>query len=165
MDATELKIFKMINDHRRQMGLPTIAASNNLAYVARTHAVDVIENRPDVNGGDLHSWSNKGKWTPVRYTEDHSQAFKAWRKPSEISNYKFNAYEISFANGGSKRKFSTVNPTVVVNDWIESAGHNAVMIEQDSFEGANFKALGVGVYKGYACAWFGEAQDKLPFPQ
>ncbi|CAF4757768.1 unnamed protein product, partial [Rotaria sp. Silwood2] len=54
MDATEQEIFTIINNHRQQNGLPLLQPSVNLAYVAHTHAIDVIENDPDVNGGNIH---------------------------------------------------------------------------------------------------------------
>ncbi|CAF3775430.1 unnamed protein product [Rotaria sp. Silwood1] len=61
MDATEKKIFTLINHHRQQYGLPSLEPSINLAYVARTHAVDVVENNPDVCGGNMHSWGENIK--------------------------------------------------------------------------------------------------------
>ncbi|CAF1293035.1 unnamed protein product [Rotaria sp. Silwood1] len=115
MDATEKEIFTLINNHRQQYGLPSLEPSINLAYVARTHAVDVVENNPDVCGGNMHSWSNKGKWKPVRYTSDHQHAQLMWSKPSETSNYKFHGFEISSGHSGSLRKTTTVNPTEALN--------------------------------------------------
>jgi uncharacterized protein YkwD len=164
MNATEKEIFKLINDHRRQYGLPPLEPSVNLAYVAHTHAVDIVDNSPDVRGGNMHSWSNKGKWKPVRYTPDHQQAQLMWSKPSEISNYKFNGFEISFGYSDPVRKTTTVTATEALNSWKHSSGHNAVMVQQGIFHHPPMKALGVGVYKGYACAWFGQEKDTFPAP-
>ncbi|CAF3805411.1 unnamed protein product [Rotaria sp. Silwood1] len=100
MDATEKKIFTLINHHRQQYGLPSLEPSINLAYVARTHAVDVVENNPD---------------EPVRYTCDHRHAQLMWSKPYEIRNFKFHGFEISFGHSGSLRKTTTVNPTEALN--------------------------------------------------
>lgn len=74
MDEKEKEIFTLINEHRQRYGLPALKPSVNLAYVVHTHAIDVVQNNPDVNGGNMHSWSNKAKWTPVTYTSDHRQA-------------------------------------------------------------------------------------------
>ncbi|CAF3919757.1 unnamed protein product, partial [Rotaria sp. Silwood1] len=164
MDAKEKDIFTRINQHRRQYGLPSLEPSVNLAYVAHTHAVDVVENSPDVNGGNMHSWSNKGKWKPVTYTPDHRYGQLMWSKPSEISNYKFNGFEISFGPSNRLRETSTVNPTEAVNCWKNSPGHNAVMVQQGIFHHPPMKAMGVGVYKGYACVWFGQEKDTFPAP-
>ncbi|CAF3807689.1 unnamed protein product [Rotaria sp. Silwood1] len=164
MDAKEKDIFTRINQHRRQYGLPSLEPSVNLAYVAHTHAVDVVENSPDVNGGNMHSWSNKGKWKPVTYTPDHRYGQLMWSKPSEISNYKFDGFEISFGPSKRLRETSTVNPTEAVNCWKNSPGHNAVMVQQGIFHHPPMKAMGVGVYKGYACVWFGQEKDTFPAP-
>ncbi|CAF1509318.1 unnamed protein product, partial [Adineta ricciae] len=93
MNEVEQTIFTLINDHRENHGLPSLQPSANLAFVARTHAIDLVENEPDVDGGNMHSWSDKGNWKPVRYTRDHAQAHLMWSKPSEISNYKYTGYE------------------------------------------------------------------------
>lgn len=160
----EKEIFKFINQHRQQHGLPPLEASANLAYVARTHAVDVVENTPDVNGGNTHSWSDKGNWTPVIYTPDHRYASLMWNKPSEISNYKFRGYEISYGYSKSSRKTATINPQEAVNAWKNSPGHNVIMVQQGVFHHLPMKAMGVGVYKGYACTWFGQERDTFPAP-
>lgn len=164
MDAKEKEIFTLINTHRQQNGLPALQPSVNLAFVARTHAIDIIENNPDVNGGNMHSWSNKGKWKPVVYTDDHKQAQLMWSKPSEISNYKFNGFEISHGFSKSARKTMSVNPVDAVNGWKKSEGHNNVMIQRGAFQNTAMKAMGVGVYKGYACVWFGQQVDTYPPP-
>ncbi|CAF3789029.1 unnamed protein product, partial [Rotaria sordida] len=164
MDTKEQEIFTLINNHRRQYGLPSLLPSDNLAYVAHTHAIDIIDNSPDVNGGNMHSWSNKGKWRPVKYTPDHQQAHLMWSKPSEISNYKFNGFEISFGYAQNVRKTMTISPTEAFNSWKNSPGHNGVMIQLGTFQNTPMKAMGVGVYKGYACVWFGQQIDTYPAP-
>ncbi len=145
MDAKEQEIFKLINNYRQQYDLPALQPSVNLAYVARTHAIDIIENNPDVNGGNMHSWSDKGKWKPVRYTPDHAQAALMWNKPSEISNYNFNGYEISYGYAQNARKTATVNPVDAVNSWKNSKGHNDVIIQQGAFQNTQMTSMGVGV--------------------
>jgi uncharacterized protein YkwD len=50
MDTNEKEIFTLINNYRQQNDLPLLQASINLAYVVDTHAIDIIENNPDVNG-------------------------------------------------------------------------------------------------------------------
>lgn len=164
MDATEKEIFTLINAHRQQHGLPALQPSVNLAFVARKHAIDVVENNPDVNGGNLHSWSNKGNWKPVVYTSDHSQAQLMWSKPSEMTNYKFNGFEISYSYSQSSRKTMTITASQAVNGWKASPGHNSVMIQSGAFANTPMKAMGAGVYKGYACVWFGQQADTYPAP-
>lgn len=164
MDTIEQEIFKLINDHRKQYNLPALQPSVNLAFVARTYAIDIIENNPDVNSGNMHSWSDKGKWIPVKYTSDHAQAKLMWSKPSEISNYKFNGFEISFGYSHPVRQTMTITAQQAVNSWKNSPGHNSVMIQQGAFLNTPMKAMGVGVFKGYACVWFGQQLDTYPAP-
>lgn len=162
MNPVEERIFMLINSHRQQHGLPLLKPSVNLAYVAHTHAVDIIENSPDVNGGNVHSWSNKGKWKPVTYTPDHRYAHLMWSKPSEISNYKSEGFEISYGLEPNVRKTMIIIPDEVVNRWKSNPEHNNVIIQQGGW--IPMEAMGVGVYKGYACAWFGQQLDKYPAP-
>ncbi|CAF3898834.1 unnamed protein product [Rotaria magnacalcarata] len=164
MNTLEKEIFTLINNHRQQHGLPALQPSVNLAYVAHTHAMDVVENNPDVNGGNMHSWSDKGKWKPVTYTSDHRYASLMWSKPSEISNYKFNGFEISFGYGKNVRKTMTLDPNRVVESWKNSPGHNDVMVQSGGFSHMPMKAMGAGVYKGYACVWFGHELDTYSAP-
>ncbi|CAF3602572.1 unnamed protein product [Rotaria sp. Silwood1] len=164
MDTKEQEIFTLINNYRQQNGLPLLQPSVNLAYVAHTHAIDIIENNPDVNGGNMHSWSNKGKWKSVKYTPDHAQAQLMWSKPSEISNYKFNGFEISLSYAKNIRQTMSVNPTEAVNTWKNSPGHNNVILQIGTFQHTLMKVMGVGIYKGYACVWFGQQLDIYPAP-
>ncbi|CAF4607031.1 unnamed protein product [Rotaria socialis] len=164
MNTLEKEIFTLINNHRQQHGLPALQPSVNLAYVAHTHAMDVVENNPDVNGGNMHSWSDKGKWKPVTYTSDHRYASLMWSKPSEISNYKFNGFEISFGYEKNVRKTMTLDPNRVVESWKNSPGHNDVMVQGGGFSHMPMKAMGAGVYRGYACVWFGHELDTYSAP-
>jgi hypothetical protein len=40
-----------------------------------------------------------------------------------------------------------------------------IIIQQDIFENAPMKAMGVGIYKGYVCEWFGQEVDTYPAPK
>ncbi|CAF3362897.1 unnamed protein product [Rotaria socialis] len=165
MNAKEKEIFALINNYRQQYGLPTLQASANLAYVAHTHAVDVVQNSPAVNGGNAHSWSNKGNWKPVIYTPDHRQAQLMWSKPSEISNYKYYGFEIAYGFGDYRDRDRTVDPVQSVNAWKNSPAHKDVIIQRGAFQNMPMKAMGVGIYKGFACVWFGQYLDTFPRPE
>ncbi|CAF1234356.1 unnamed protein product [Rotaria sordida] len=165
MNAKETKIFTLINNYRRQLGLPSLQASANLAYVAHTHAVDVVENNPAVYGGNAHSWSNKGNWRPVIYTPDHRQAQLMWSKPSEISNYKYYGFEIAYGFSDYRNREMTVDPIEAVNSWIRSPAHKDVIIQRGAFQNTPMKAMGAGIYKGFACVWFGQQLDTFSPPK
>ena len=162
MDPLEEKIFILVNEYRKERRLPLLKPSDNLAYVAHKHAVDFIENSPDVNGGNIHSWSDKGKWKPVKYTSDHRNAHLMWSKPLEISNYKSEGFEISYVLEPDIRNTTGVIADEVVNRWKVSPEQNNVIIQKGGW--VPMKAMGVGVYKGYACIWFGQEEDIYPDP-
>jgi uncharacterized protein YkwD len=47
-----------------------------------------------------------------------------------------------------------------LESWKGSPGHNAVILNEGIWSDSNWKAIGVGIYKGYAVIWFGEEPDK-----
>ncbi|UJR17517.1 hypothetical protein I4U23_004412 [Adineta vaga] len=62
---------------------------------------------------------------------------------------------------GGGKMHSWIKPTEAVNSWKNSPVHNAVMVQQGILHHPPMKAMGVGVYKGYACAWFGQERDSV----
>ena len=53
--------------------------------------------------------------------------------------------------------------TGVSNNWKGSSAHNAVIVNQGIWHDSNWQAIGVGMYKGYACVWFGNEKDPVEF--
>jgi len=43
--------------------------------------------------------------------------------------------------------------------WIESNGHNNVMLNKGIWRKISFKGIGVGLCGNYAVVWFGEYSD------
>ncbi|HEU4325346.1 MAG TPA: CAP domain-containing protein [Roseiflexaceae bacterium] len=155
----EQALARLINDYRQSRGLGRVPVSRSLTQVAQLHVKDLVENSPD-SGSDnrglacsLHSWSNKGNWTPVCYTSDHEYASGMWNKPREITNnvYNSNGYEISFwiSTGAT--------PAAALDAWKNSAAHNQVILQQNGWP--SWRAMGVGMRDGYAVVWFGEITD------
>lgn len=126
----ELKLARLINDYRQEKGLSRLPISYALTKTARTHTRDSFENKPyeekDVRGiqANLHSWSDKGNWTPVAYTEDHQYAERMWSKPEEIAGYPDDGFEISVIQEGG-----VLYPKETLESWKGSPGHNNVIIE------------------------------------
>lgn len=56
------------------------------------------------------------------------------------------------SSGGS------VTPLEALNGWKGSSGHNAVVINQGVWK-ESWKAIGIGLYKGFAVVWFGHERD------
>lgn len=155
LSAEEKKLYDIIMEYRKQNNLPIISLSKSMTFVAQTHVKD-LQTFGLVNGTcNMHSWSNNGSWTSCCYTEDHAKASCMWNKPKELTSYQGNGYEISYGAYGAY-----VNAEGALKGWRESAGHNAVIINQGIWSNMNWKAIGVGISKGYAVVWFGEEIDK-----
>ncbi|OUT72222.1 MAG: hypothetical protein CBB76_01940 [Crocinitomicaceae bacterium TMED16] len=150
--SDEQELYELIMDYRASKGLPNIALSPSLTKVAQIHSKDLSENRPDQGKCNGHSWSNEGDWTPCCYTSDHKKASCMWDKPKELTSYQFPGYEISCV--GSE----PLSPSKALETWKKSKHHNAVIVNKDIWD-APWKAIGVGMFKGYATVWFGHQSD------
>lgn len=158
LTTAEQTLFSLINDYRQQKGLPPVKLSKNLTRVARLHVQDLAENLPYNRRCNLHSWSDKGPWTPCCYTEDHARAACMWYKPQEISNYTGFGYEIAY---WTDEPLSPVNfARKALAGWQRSLPHNTVIVNQGPWRTRHWNAMGIGVYKGYAAVWFGEEEDR-----
>jgi len=148
----EAELYNLIMQYRYSKDLTKIPLSKSLTFVAQNHVKDLENNKPDVGNCNMHSWSNKGDWTPCCYTSDHARSQCMWDKPSELTSYKGNGYEISFGSSGS------VTALEALNGWKSSSGHNAVIINQGIWN-RSWQAIGIGIYKGFAVVWFGNERD------
>jgi len=92
----ETNLYNLIMQYRAEKGLPSIPLSTSLTFVAKTHAKDLDQYQPDKGNCNMHSWSNKGPWTPCCYTRDHAKAKCMWDKPKELTNYSGNGFEIAY---------------------------------------------------------------------
>lgn len=153
------QLFRLINDYRIENKLPAIPMSAKLTQTAEAHAKDLLNYQPQLQksaGGaacDLHSWSSKGSWTAVCYTEDHKESEKMWRKPREVAGYAGNGYEIALEGPGCQ------DARCLLELWKTSPAHNQVLLNQDIWAINHWNALGVGIAGRFATAWFGEDKD------
>jgi uncharacterized protein YkwD len=152
--AAEHELYALMMAYRAEKGLPSIPLSRALTVVAHTHVTDLRNNHPATGACNLHSWSAKGSWTPVCYTPDHAHATEMWSKPSELTGYKDNGYEIAYYETGS-------GPTArsALDGWMGSPGHNAVIVNEDIWQDTTWNAIGIAINETYAVAWFGKAVD------
>ena len=155
----EAKLYELIMEYRIEKGLPRIPLSPSLMFVAQTHVRDLVDNTPDLGDCNGHSWSDKGDWTPCCYTPDHAQAQCMWDKPRELTSYTGNGYEIAI---GSNDIISGYVATAdsALKGWKGSPLHNAVILNEGIWNIVEWKAIGIGIYKGFVCAWFGSEPDE-----
>jgi uncharacterized protein YkwD len=156
---TEKELYKLINEYRATKGLPAVKLSVSLCFVAQTHARDQAENYKSGSRCNMHSWSDKGKWTAGCYTPDHKNAKIMWAKPRELTNYQADGFEISFF---STYLYATPLDQAIdiLAGWKKSPHHNDVILNKDIWKQIDWKAIGIGVHGNYADVWFGAEEDK-----
>lgn len=152
ISQSDFTLYKLICDYRKLYNLDSIPLSSSLCQVALAHTVDLAMNHPDNNGCNLHSWSGKGKVRPCCY-KGGTEAECMWRKPSELTSYKWYGYEIAAWSS------TPISPSQALEMWKKSNGHNSVLTNQNIWKDMNWKAIGVSVYKNYAVVWFGTEPD------
>ena len=135
------------------MKLPAIPISKSLCYVAKTHLQDLIQNKPDTSICNLHSWSNKGDWTPCCFQKGKNSKTCMQSKPAELTNYAGPGYEIIYWES------KEATPDIAFNQWRETTASRAVIINSKKWEESSWNAIGVGISGGYAAIWFGEELD------
>lgn len=158
LSPVEQHLYTIINEYRATKGLAAVSLSPSLNLVARTHAIDLAENCPDKGSCNLHSWSNKGNWAACCYTSDHSKAACMWNKPRELTSYQGDGFEIAFwtdARYANDEEYAVA----ILDGWKQSNGHNEVIINRGIWKNNDWKAIGIGVYNGYAVVWFGREED------
>ncbi len=153
VSSQEKELLGLINNYRKSKKLPAITLSPELTKVAKIHARDLETNHPDIGKCNMHSWSDKGNWIPCCYTDDHKNAAKMWSKPSELTKYTSNGYEIAYESSDGAR------PDEALMSWKKSPGHNDVIIEKGVFNKIKWKAIGIAVEGNYALVWFGAVAD------
>ncbi|MBN8219730.1 MAG: CAP domain-containing protein [Spirochaetes bacterium] len=155
LTSEEKRLVDIMNDFRRGKGLPALAATRSMSYVAKTHAADLAQNNPASGMCNMHSWSSRGPWSPCCYTSDHAKANCMWKKPQELSDYRGSGFEISSGSSGGR-----IDAATALRVWQGSSGHNAVIINQGMWN-KPWRAFGVGISGGYAVAWFGNEADPM----
>jgi hypothetical protein len=166
LSPKEMELFNSINEYRKANGLSPIKLSKSLCKVAQAHAYDLSYNRPFSSTCNMHSWSDKGKWTSCCYTADHKQAQCMWNKPRELSNYKGDGFEISH---GFQQFDSFSGDTVTVKSslegWKNSKGHNNVILNKEIWAKMKWNAIGIGINRDFSCVWFGTEEDTETEPK
>jgi hypothetical protein len=152
IDPTD-SIVEAINKYRVEKNLPEIAVSPSLNQVAEIHVRDLAENYVISNECNLHSWSDKGTWTPFCYTPDHANAQLMWNKPRELTSYPGNGYEIATFKSDNL----TINDALEL--WKNSEAHNDLIINRGVWKDVKWNAVGGAIYGRYAVVWFGVEAD------
>ena len=150
LDAEEKRLYNLINQYRAQNGLPPIPFSPSLTLVANRHVQDLQKNIKTVT----HSWSN------CPYKSSNRATYNCmWKAPQRLRTaYPGYGYENAHGGSGGYR----ANASSALKSWKSSSAHNAVILNQSIWRSRPWRALGIGIYGGYAVLWFGEEVDPAP---
>jgi len=154
----EYHLYSLINNYRSKKGLDIIPVSRALCYVAKIHARDLFINRPDTSFCSLNSWSDKGLWIACCHSRNTPNPTCIVNKPSELAKYPGEGHELCYWDSGQLKS------DTVFNFWLSIDQARELLLNQKKWSYFSWKAIGVGLYKGYACVWVGEAPDTLAEP-
>jgi hypothetical protein len=154
----EYRLYSLINEYRAKNGLGIIPVSRSLCYVAKIHARDLFMNNPDTAFCSLNSWSNKGKWTACCHSAFTPSPACIVNKPKELAKYSGEGHEIAY--WGNENLY----PDTIMYFWKSTEITRELLLNQKKWSYFTWKAVGVGLYKGYACVWVGDVMDTIPEP-
>lgn len=159
LSEEEKKLYVLISGYRQMNELEKIPLSRSLTFVAQSHCRDLVNNAPDKNTCNAHSWSETEKWTGCCYTPDHKMSNCMWSKPGEMTPYQGYGFEIACGSSDELYKSFVMTAEYALHSWKESTGHNNVILNKEAWADQTWNAIGVGIYKGFACVWFGRETD------
>ncbi len=164
LNKTERELARQLNAYRSSQNLPDIEISASLSLVARVHVYDLARNYKHGSQCNLHSWSSSKYWSSCCYTQDHRKAACMWDKPRELTSYKGDGYEIAFY---SNYAYNTPAECAadILKGWKGSRGHHELIVNKGKWATADWKAIGVGFFDGFAVVWFGEQTDPAGKPK
>lgn len=140
-ESPEVRLLDMINRQRTAFSLPAVQMNDELNKVAMLHAVDFVEK---VKTGSGHTWSDGCVETDC-----------VKRKPMELTRYGSFAYEISHYHELYPAS-EKCDPACALAGWNSSPPHYNIIMNNDTWQRFQWKSVGIAIYKGYACVWFGQ---------
>ncbi|MBW4518015.1 MAG: hypothetical protein KME11_22670 [Timaviella obliquedivisa GSE-PSE-MK23-08B] len=151
LSKPEAKLANQIQQYRQANGLPAIRLSQALTLVAHRHVQDLVQNG---SPNALHSWSD------APYNSSNPATYPSmWEAPQRLkTGYSGNGYEIAFWTSTNNAK-----PAQALAAWKGSPSHNVVILNREIWQ-QPWRAMGVGIHKGYAVVWFGNQRDRSGQP-
>ena len=156
ISSEEYKLYQLITEYRTAMNLDAIPLSKSLCYVAKVHATDLINNKPDTNTCNFHSWSDKGEWTACCFEKEVKDKSCMLNKAREITRYPGDAFEIIYWEN------KKADAEKAFNQWRETGVARSLITNFKTWESYDWYAMGIGIQDGFAIAWFGEEPDVEP---
>jgi len=159
ISSEEYRLYELINSLRRVNDKPSIDLSASLTHVAHLHVSDLNKNHPDTSICNLHSWSDKGKWTPCCYQNYVLKQECMWGKPKELTPYKYRGYELAYFDSDG------IIPDSLMMLWLKIPAVQDMLLNRGAYAEKKWLAAGVGIQSGYAVVWFGQVKDAESSPK
>jgi hypothetical protein len=143
LDAVEIELAKQINEYRLKNSLPAIPLSPALSLVANRHVRDLAMNI----GRLTHDWSN------CAMTDSNCM----WKAPQRLgTSYPGNGFENAYSG-----PTGPASPAAILGSWKEGGNgpHNDVILNRQVWSNVHWRALGIGIYDGFAAMWVGSKTD------
>jgi hypothetical protein len=156
--SEEYRLYTLVNNYRQKQGLNVVPISASMCYVAKIHARDLFINNPDTSDCSLNSWSDKGEWTACCHSGQTPNPACIVNKPKELADYPGEGHELAYWDS------QELNPDTILHFWQSIEQANDIILNRNKWSYFNWKAMGIGLYKGYACMWVGEVADTIPEP-
>jgi hypothetical protein len=154
----EYRLYTLVNEARTKKGLSVVPISRSLCYVAKIHARDLFHNNPDTAGCTLNSWSDQGPWTSCCHSKQTPNPLCILNKPAELAKYPGEGHELCYWDS------ETLVPDTVMRFWMSIGQAREILMNENKWSVFSWKAMGIGMYKGYVSLWVGEALDSLAEP-
>jgi len=158
LNADEQKLAKLINDFRKENKKSRLPLSKALTIVAKTHVVDLQNNKPDTSICLTASWSNKGNWTSCCYNKYILKEACMWDKPKELTKYPYRGYELSYFEEG------IIQVDSLFSIWMSSDETKDMLLTNGNHSSKKWEAMGLAVGENYASVWFGQRADAAGSP-
>lgn len=158
LSKEEYRLYSLINEFRTKNGLGVIPVSRSLCYVAKVHARDLFINNPDTSHCSLNSWSNQGNWSPCCHSVLAPSPVCIVNKPKELAKFPGEGHEIAYWDS------EELVPDTVLSVWKSLPQTRDLLLNIKKWSYFSWKAIGIGMYKGYACVWVSDAADTQPEP-
>lgn len=156
----EEELATLVNQYRTENDLPPIPLSKSLTIVAKAHVEDLHKEKPfDESNCNPHSWSDQGAWEACCYGYAVHNGPCMWNKPRELTDYQGDGFEIVMFSESSQFPDRAVSPKEAIDAWADSKNHNAVILNKGIWADVEWKAMGVGIHRGFAAMWFGREKD------
>ncbi len=155
----ELKLADAINKIRKENDKKTLPLSASLSYVANLHANDLNVNHPDTSICNLSSWSDKGKWTSCCFNAYVVDRECMWKKPKQLTNYRYRGYELA----GYMQEGLRVDS--LIDFWKSSPEAMDMILTNGLWKKKSWACFGVGIRGNYVTVWFGQRPDRAGKPK